>query len=229
MIADMSVGKHGVRNVTKARTPASPIPVGARGGARRIASRSTRARISTGTAESRAEQPDSKIPRAGPTDAVALTQLLHVGYAEHIVAGLNFTAGTQDKVQTLKDIRDREVYVIRRGTELLATVMVTLQTPTHARSRLYVSHLAVDPGARATGRGRRLLDFVERLAKRRGIAVLRLDTTKQLIALIEAYERRGYARIGARQWKGKTYQSVLMEKVMGQRRPARSTRRAMPR
>ncbi len=174
-----------------------------------------------GAAASRQRKPklknkdgDSAIRRALVRDTRALTEVLHNAYAEHIAAGLNFTAGTQDETQTGKEIREREVYLIRRRTRPVATVTLAAQQTRAGLRRLYINHLAVVPAARESGLAGRLLDHAERVARRRGIRVLRLDTATQLHDLIDRYGRRGFKLIGERQWAGKTYRSVLMEKLL---------------
>jgi ribosomal protein S18 acetylase RimI-like enzyme len=166
----------------------------------------------------------SSIRRARTVDARALTTLLHAAYAEHLVAGLNFTAGLQSESQTALEIHEREVHAIRSQTEFVATITLAKQAARDGSARIYINHLAVLPSARNAGLSGRLLDHAERIARRRHIPVLRLDTASSLPKLIERYSRRGSRVIGERQWPGKTYRSVLMEKVLAYRKPSAKLR-----
>lgn len=168
----------------------------------------------------------SAIGRARVADARAVTALLHAAYAEHLAAGLNLSAGSQNESQTTHEIREREVYHIQRKAELVATVTLGTQTTRTGITRIYINHLAVVPSARNAGLSGRLLDHAERVARRRRTPALRLDTATTLPALIERYRRRGFQVIGERQWKGKTYRSVLMEKALEYRRPSAKARLA---
>ena len=78
----------------------------------------------------------------------------------------------------------------------------------------YVNSLAVDPALRRTGLGQFLLEHAEGEALAGGLRRMRLDTAAPLTALIAWYVRRGYRAIGETHWQGKTYDSVIMEKVL---------------
>lgn len=58
-----------------------------------------------------------------------------------------------------------------------------------------VKRMWVSPTARGLGVGRRLLDEVEGLARRRGATVLRLDTNATLIEAIALYRSVGYVEV----------------------------------
>jgi DNA-binding MarR family transcriptional regulator/GNAT superfamily N-acetyltransferase len=53
------------------------------------------------------------------------------------------------------------------------------------------------PSARGLGAGRRLLDELERHARERGVAVLRLETNRTLSEAIALYRRSGYVEVHA--------------------------------
>jgi len=55
----------------------------------------------------------------------------------------------------------------------------------------------ITPSARGLGAGRRLLDELERHARERGVAVLRLETNRALSEAIALYRRSGYVEVEA--------------------------------
>lgn len=55
----------------------------------------------------------------------------------------------------------------------------------------------VAPSVRGLGVGRRLLEELERHARRRGVAVLRLETNQTLTEAIGLYRSAGYVEVDA--------------------------------
>jgi ribosomal-protein-alanine acetyltransferase len=66
----------------------------------------------------------------------------------------------------------------------------------HRIARLY--SIAVTPEARGIGLGEMLLAAVEKLARQRGSAAMRLEVRTDNAAAQRLYERRGYRRFGVR-------------------------------
>jgi len=64
-------------------------------------------------------------------------------------------------------------------------------------SYLYLSLLAVDPGAQAHGLGRQLLRAAEAHARQAGCAKIKMSVLAQRTELLAWYERQGYRRTGA--------------------------------
>lgn len=79
----------------------------------------------------------------------------------------------------------------------------------------YLNFLAIPVARRGTGLGARVLALAEAEARLRGWDRMRLDTAKPALALVAWYERRGYRAVGDAHWPGKTYDSVVMEKTLG--------------
>ena len=127
--------------------------------------------------------------------------------------GLNFTGVTQDEETTRQRMRGREVYVIEREGRLIGTVTFSVREKDGVRFG-YVNLLAVDPAERRRGLGERLMGIAERRAKEVGVDRVRLDTAIPATHLVRWYEKRGYTRIDEAQWEGKTYRSVIFEKVV---------------
>jgi ribosomal protein S18 acetylase RimI-like enzyme len=88
-------------------------------------------------------------------------------YAHHIAAG--------------------EVFVLE-ADGAIAAVAVLIEAPDH----LLLDNVAVDPDRHGTGLGRRMIDFAEAEARRRGHAELRLFTNERMEQNIRLYERLGF-------------------------------------
>jgi GNAT superfamily N-acetyltransferase len=127
---------------------------------------------------------------------------------------MNFTAATQDEQLTRQHVETREVYLMERDGQLVATVTLRDRTDSAGVRHIYINALAVRRDLQRQGLGSLLLEFAEGVARERSVFVLRLDTAKPASHLIDLYTRSGYRVRGHRHWKGKTYDSVIMEKTL---------------
>ncbi|MFZ0006680.1 MAG: helix-turn-helix domain-containing GNAT family N-acetyltransferase [Steroidobacteraceae bacterium] len=59
-----------------------------------------------------------------------------------------------------------------------------------------IKRMWIAPGARGLGLGRRLLNELERVARRRGLRAIRLDTNDSLKEALRLYRSSGYRKIG---------------------------------
>lgn len=85
--------------------------------------------------------------------------------------------------------RDGEVWVI--GTPPVACVILS-----ERGDALYLSKLSVDPSARGTGLGRRLIDLAERRARVTGCAALELQTRIELTENHVVFRALGFLETG---------------------------------
>lgn len=149
-----------------------------------------------------------------------LTALLHRAYAELAAAGMNFTAATQDAEVTGRRIEGSECWLAFDGGTLAGTVTLTLRPveslpPSYGTgSAAFLHQLAVEPGFRGRGLGRRLLDHAEARAAALGFGTIALDTAETASHLLRLYAARGYREVGRHRWEGKTYESVVMAKAL---------------
>jgi ribosomal protein S18 acetylase RimI-like enzyme len=79
-----------------------------------------------------------------------------------------------------------------------------------AGDSLHVANVAVHPSAQGTGLGRRLLEFAEEQARRRGLTRLDLYTNEVMTENQAIYARLGYRETARRPENG--YRRVYMEK-----------------
>jgi GNAT superfamily N-acetyltransferase len=159
-------------------------------------------------------------------DAQALTALLHRAYARLGAMGLNFTAVDQTVDVTLKRIAQGECFVAEREGVVCATITVckpfepstqpwAADAPCFFEPRTAHFHqLAVDPSAQGEQLGDRLVAHTEAWALEQGFRHMACDTAVPAGHLRARYARLGYKEVGELQWRGKTYRSVLLEKVL---------------
>lgn len=158
-----------------------------------------------------------------------LTELLHAAYATLMAQGWNFTAADQSVQTTRERLAEGQAFIALQDECLVGTISVRgpkqadqcyiadAPPPLYLRADTAIlSQLAVHPEARGLGLAERLMDSAEDWARAQGFAQIALDTAVPAEALRRRYLRRGYAEVGAVQWSGKTYASVLMSKPLNQ-------------
>jgi len=158
-----------------------------------------------------------------PGDSVELlTALLHEAYAPLGAIGLNYTAVDQTVETTRERIAGNECHV----AELAGAIVGTATLHTDSRDRpecacrpgtAYLSQFAVSPALQRGGLGSALLAHIEARAMALGFTALALDTAIPATHLVAFYARRGYETIGETRFPRKSYTSVVMAKVLGQR------------
>ncbi len=121
--------------------------------------------------------------RADEVDAVrALVQRAYAGW----VAAVGRRPAPMDDDYT-HHIAAGEVFVLADGPEI-AAIAVLIDAPDH----LLLDNVAVEPDRHGGGLGRRMIDFAEQEARRRGHAELRLFTNVKMQRNIALYERLGF-------------------------------------
>ena len=90
----------------------------------------------------------------------------------------------------------------------IAGVLVLIEREDH----LLLDNVAVDPARQGRGHGRRLVDFAEAEARRRGHPEIRLYTNEVMQENVGLYERLGYAVTGRGEEAG--YRRVFMAKAL---------------
>jgi uncharacterized damage-inducible protein DinB/predicted N-acetyltransferase YhbS len=164
-------------------------------------------------------------PVAPGDDLHAITALLNRAYAPLAAAGMNFSAASQDVATTRERMAAGDSFVMEDETGVcIATV--TLSRPRDPQRQpwaaehpwicapdiAHVNQFAVEPALQRAGLGARLMAHCEQAARARGAARIVLDTAEPATHLRAWYERLGYHAIGADQWPGKAYRSVVYEK-----------------
>jgi GNAT superfamily N-acetyltransferase len=150
--------------------------------------------------------------RATPEEATIVQDLLHRAYAANAAAGFNFTAATVDLKTVRETIETEETYLLLDGGAVVGTF--TLRNESEDRRFGVFGWFAVDPARRGQGLGARLLAYGEERARARGWQRLRLDTPVNHPWLPAFYQRHGFVPVGTVHWEGKTYDSVVMERLI---------------
>ncbi|AOS65349.1 GNAT family N-acetyltransferase [Actinoalloteichus hymeniacidonis] len=147
---------------------------------------------------------DVELRRAVAADYPAVGELTVAAYRTD-----GFLDGDEDYAATLLDVarrdREAEVYVAAddSGTVLGAVTVCSADSSYAELARdgeLEVRMLAVAPAARGRGVGRRLMDEVHSLARRRGMTRIVLCSQDRMLAAHRLYERFGFARSPERDW-----------------------------
>lgn len=144
-------------------------------------------------------------------DVPALRLLVNAAYRELSEMGMNYTGTYQDEDGTRSRMRGRDVYLAYHGDRLVATISTDLREQ-NGQPTLYISQFAVQPDLKRHGIGRFLMDYVEEMARQRGINRLGLDTATRAHHLVRFYTSRGFRVVSEMHWEGKTYDSYVMEK-----------------
>lgn len=154
-----------------------------------------------------------------PSDAEALTDLLHRSYAGLAARGLDFTAATQDVELTRRRAAAGPTFVLADGDAPVATLTLSLPparflqdlTPEAAApGRGWLNQMSVDPAHRGRGHARRLRDAALAHAAAHGVTAIGVDTAEPAGDLLDLYRRWGFADRGTIRWPGKTYDSVVL-------------------
>jgi ribosomal protein S18 acetylase RimI-like enzyme len=94
------------------------------------------------------------------------------------------------ELQALIEGDDAQLWLLERGDELLASMVVKRESEEVA----HVGMIAVDPEQQGQGAGRALLEKAEQVARELGCTRVEMTVIGQREELIAWYERRGYTR-----------------------------------
>ena len=127
-----------------------------------------------------------ELRRATPADAGAIRRVVHAAYVDYtpLLGRTPFPMLTDFDAA----IREHEVWVLVGADGSVAAVLELIDEP----DRLWIDNVAVDPARQGRGLGRRLLQFADDEARRRGRPELGLLTNERYLANIAMYERYGY-------------------------------------
>lgn len=144
---------------------------------------------------------------ADETDAQRLAAVYRSAYAENERLGFPAKAGAV----TAEEVADwiRTATVFRASVEDTTVGGVRLSEPGERQAKL--SRLGVHPDWKRGGIGDRLVTHVERIARERGCAVVRLTTPANHPYLVDWYERRGYEVVEPYPLPYREYDEVVME------------------
>ena len=149
----------------------------------------------------------------------ALTEMLHLAYADHARAGRMFFASHQTVDDTRRRISKGECWLALQDNKITGTVTLS---PAYrfpdgypaAPNAGMLQQLAILPNLRGHGLGNALLELAENRLRELHSPAAALDTSSLATDLIRWYERRGYSRTGTWKWNVTNYESVVLGKVL---------------
>ena len=148
---------------------------------------------------------DGDIRPARPAEAAAIQALVARAYAMYLPRMDTQPGPVLDDYAAR--VAKAEAFVLCDAGKLVGA-LVLIDQPDH----LLLDNVAVDPAQQGRGFGRRLVDFAEAEARRRGYAEIRLYTNEVMHENVGLYERLGYAVTGRGEQAG--YQRVFMAKTI---------------
>ncbi len=119
-------------------------------------------------------------------DAHAIRALVHDAYRRYVERMGREPAPMSADYERL--VRDGLAWVLVLDGAVTGLIILRSED-----DHLLVSNVAVAPGRQGRGLGRRLLDFAEAEALRRGLRELRLFTNEQMHENLEIYARLGWS------------------------------------
>lgn len=133
---------------------------------------------------------------ARPGDAAAVAAVVAAAYSPYIARIGTKPGPMLDDYATV--IAHHVVHVARDG-DVIGGVVVLIEKPD---GTILFDNIAVAPEVQGSGLGRRLMDFAEAEAARRGYTRLDLYTHQMMTENIAIYARRGYVETDRRTERG---------------------------
>ncbi|TDF82658.1 GNAT family N-acetyltransferase [Pseudomonas sp. H9] len=145
------------------------------------------------------------IRRARLQDAAEITALVNDAYAPYIARIGKKPAPMLDDYQQV--ISDASVFVVQANEQIAGVLVVQAQ-----HRVLLLNNIAVAPGYKGQGIGKRLMMFCEDYAQRQGCAAIELYTHELMTENIAIYKKLGYVETHRATENG--YARVFMRKTL---------------
>lgn len=146
-----------------------------------------------------------KVDLADRADIAAVLALVRKAYGKYVARIGKAPGPMLDDYASHAD--RRHLWVLRRGGEVVG-VLVLLDCPGY----LLLDNIAVDPASQGQGLGRRLVEFAEAEARRRGYTEIHLYTHEKMVENIDLYRGLGYEESHRAVQSG--YARVFMRKYL---------------
>lgn len=121
----------------------------------------------------------------------AITELLHLAYAEHAKNGLKYSACSQSEEHTRERVGDGLCVVAILEGKLVGTATVHLR-----RKVVHLCQFAVHPKYRSYGIGKKLEEYLFNLAIENGKEALVCDTSEKADRIVHWYLKNGWQKVG---------------------------------
>ena len=160
--------------------------------------------------------------RAQPADAERLLALREAAASWLVGRGVRQWEPGEVTLQQVRDqVAAGEWFVARCGESVVGALRLLWQDEQiwgpQPPDAAYVHGLVVDRAHAGLGLGRALLDWAWQQAQRAGRRQLRLDCSEDNAALTAYYHRQGFETVGRRDFAGRWYSVVLLNKPLEQR------------
>jgi len=143
-----------------------------------------------------------EIRSASLQDCPSITAMA-VGFRNHLERSVPSDAQFQESIARLLACEDAEFFIASEGDAPLGYVLQRYRYSMWASgNEATIEDLYVDPIARKTGIGRRLIEFALRRAAERACASVCLDTNEHNVASTRIYTQLGFNTVSKR-WNGR--------------------------
>jgi GNAT superfamily N-acetyltransferase len=149
---------------------------------------------------------DVVVRPAKPSDASAVTDLVHDAYRHYVVRIGRPPAPMS--VDYARAIADGIVWVVVDVDDEIGGVIVLDDATDH----VLIDNVAVRPTLQGRGIGSLLMEFAEQHARVRGVGELRLYTNERMTENLAYYPRRGYTEVDRRTEAG--FRRVFFKKTL---------------
>jgi ribosomal protein S18 acetylase RimI-like enzyme len=147
------------------------------------------------------------IRKARPSDAVRVTHVLRLAHRENYRRGLYFSSGRMTKRKWLYKLKRETIYVASINQKIVGTISLRRR-----HLSIELNTLAVDPAYQKQGIGAKLLQFAEKIIKKRAFPTCHLYTLEAHPWLTRYYKKKGYKRVKI--IKGNRYKTGKYKKVL---------------
>jgi GNAT superfamily N-acetyltransferase len=146
------------------------------------------------------------IRRAGPEDVDSITALVHDAYAPYIPRIGRKPAPMLDDYRQV--VAQPGTFVLTDAGQVVGVLVMIVEG-----DGLLLENIAVAPGFKGKGGGKRLMAFCEEYALSNGCHAVRLYTHERMVENVEIYTRLGYRETHRATENG--FARVFMCKVLG--------------
>ena len=147
-------------------------------------------------------------------DVPQLRILVNAAYAELGAMGMNYLGVTQDDEVTASRMAGKEVWVIEKNSELIATMSLfgnAGKSDENEGPACEIGQFGVHPSMKRQGLGTHLLYHAFQRARDLNFSVVRLDTAVTAFHLVHLYRCFGFTTVYVDQWRRANYPSFIME------------------
>jgi ribosomal-protein-alanine N-acetyltransferase len=130
------------------------------------------------------------IRKATPSDADRVINVLRLAHRENYRRGLYFSSGRMTKKKWLYKLKRETIYITTIKQKIVGTISLRRRN-----SSIELNTLAVNPAYHKQGIGSKLIQYAEKVVKKRGLPSCHLYTLEAHPWLTRYYRKQGYKRV----------------------------------